>query len=67
MEDNSTKNIWEIKHIWNCRNIWGQKESKLIDKNSSASSQKNKFCPKMTPNTDIMQKSSHFEPLDDTK
>ena len=28
--------------------------------------QKPKFWPKMTPNIDIMQKSSHFGPLDNT-
>tara|TARA_B100001029_G_scaffold161458_1_gene150209 strand:- start:354 stop:863 length:510 start_codon:yes stop_codon:yes gene_type:complete len=27
-------NYWEVKHIWNCRNIWGERESKLIDKNT---------------------------------
>jgi len=36
------KNIWNVTHIWNCQNIWGQKESKLIHQNISASSnQKN--------------------------
>ncbi len=34
------RNIWEVTHIWNCRNIWGDNESKLIDQNIRAFSNK---------------------------
>ena len=37
-EKDRKRNFWEVTHIWNCRNIWGEQESKLIDQNTSMSS-----------------------------
>ena len=44
---------------------WHIKEVRIVNGHPRGS--KNKFWQKMTPNIDIMQKSSQFGPLDNTK